>query len=93
MPKVKQFADDRSPAIEEIRKLLEFPDPRIKPLVYLMSSSGIRLDALDYLRWKRVVPIYDGDNQSKIITTKLIVIHVNLNSIILLSHLKRILLS
>lgn len=93
MPKVKQFADDRSPAIEEIRKLLEFPDPRIKPLVYLMSSSGIRLDALDYLRWKRVVPIYDEDNHSKIITTKLIVIHVNLNSIILLSHLKRILLS
>jgi len=46
MPKVKQFGDDRSPTLEEIHKLVEFNDPRIKPLVYLMSSSGVRLGAI-----------------------------------------------
>lgn len=77
MPKVKQFADDRSPTIEEIRKLVEFSDPRIKPLVYLMSSSGIRLGAIDYLRWKDIVPLYDEDDYTKdytkVIAAKLIV--------------------
>jgi integrase len=73
MPKVKQFADDRSPILEEIRKLVEFNDPRIKSLIYLMSSSGIRLGAIDYLRWKDVVSIYDEDDYTKVIAAKLIV--------------------
>lgn len=73
MPKVRQFADDRSPTIEEIRKLVEFNDPRIKPLVYLMSSSGIRLGAINYLRWKDILPIHDEDDSTKVIAAKLIV--------------------
>src|SRR5687768_14850410 len=45
LPNARQSANDRAPTIDEIRKLLEYPDRRIKPIVYTMISSGIRLGA------------------------------------------------
>ena len=51
LPRGKKAADDRAPSIEEIRKLCEYPDRRIKAIIYTMCSSGIRLGAWDYLRW------------------------------------------
>jgi integrase len=45
--------------LEEIRKIIEYPDRRMKPIVYTMVSSGIRLGAWDYLRWEHIYPIYD----------------------------------
>jgi hypothetical protein len=30
LPKIRRFADDRAPTIEEIRKIAEYPDRRIK---------------------------------------------------------------
>jgi integrase len=50
LPKGRKWADDRAPTIEEIRKIVEYPDRRIKPIVYTMVSSGIRLGAWDYFR-------------------------------------------
>jgi hypothetical protein len=43
LPKISRYADDRAPIIEEIQKICEYPDRRIKAIVYVMSSSGIRL--------------------------------------------------
>jgi hypothetical protein len=40
LPKGRQSANDRAPTINEIRKLIEYPDRRIKPIVYTMVSSG-----------------------------------------------------
>ena len=57
LPKGRQWADDRTPSIDEIRKLCEYPDRRIKPLIYTMCYSGIRPGAWDYLRWRNVSPI------------------------------------
>ena len=34
LPKGKQSANDRAPTIQDIRKLIEYPDRRIKPIVY-----------------------------------------------------------
>ncbi|MFL6317593.1 MAG: hypothetical protein ACJ73C_12785, partial [Nitrososphaeraceae archaeon] len=36
LPKGRKAADDRAPTIEEIRKIVEYPDRRIKPIVYTM---------------------------------------------------------
>ncbi|TLX90296.1 MAG: hypothetical protein E6K94_07685 [Thaumarchaeota archaeon] len=57
LPKVRSFANDRAPTIDEIRKMTEYPDRRMKAIVYTMASSGIRLGAWDYLCWKDVEPI------------------------------------
>ena len=70
MPKGKKYANDRAPTIEEIRKMLEYPDRRIKPIIYTMASSGIRLGAWDYLRWRDIFPIIKDD---KIIAAKITV--------------------
>jgi hypothetical protein len=45
LPRVKRYADDRAPTIEEIGKIIEYPDRRIKPIIYTMATSGIRLGA------------------------------------------------
>jgi hypothetical protein len=57
LPKGKSYADDRIPTDEEVQRLLEYPDRRIKTIVYTMTSSGIRLGAWDYLRWGNIKPI------------------------------------
>jgi integrase len=57
LPKGRKFADDRAPTIEEIYRLIEYPDRRIKAIVYTMCSSGIRLGAWDYLLWGHITPI------------------------------------
>ena len=70
LPKSRKYADDRAPTIEEIQQLCEYPDRRIKGIVYTMASSGMRLGAWDYLRWKDIQPI---ERQGKVIAAKIIV--------------------
>ena len=70
LPKIRRYADDRAPTIDEIQQLCEYPDRRIKGIVYTMASSGIRLGAWDYLRWRDIQPI---ESQGKIIAAKIIV--------------------
>ena len=70
LPRGRRYADDRIPTIEELTKLLEYPDRRLKAIIYTMASSGIRLGAWDYLRWGDIRPIeIDG----KIVAAKIIV--------------------
>ena len=57
IPRGKRYADDRAPTIEEIHKIIEYPDRRIKPIVYTMASSGIRVGAWDHLKWSHISPI------------------------------------
>jgi integrase len=70
LPKSRKFADDRAPTIEEITKMLEYPDRRIKAIVYTMASSGIRVGAWDYLKCKHIIPV---QKNGQIIAAKLIV--------------------
>src|SRR5215203_611581 len=71
LPNARQSANDRAPTIEEIKKLLEYPDRRIKPIVYTMISSGIRLGAWDYLKWKHIIPF--KDDKGEVLAGKIIV--------------------
>ena len=57
LPRGRKTADDRAPTIDEIRRIVEYPDRRIKAIVCTMCSSGIRLGAWDYLRWKDIQPV------------------------------------
>jgi len=70
LPRVRKYADDRSPTLEEIRKLIEYPDRRIKAIVLVMSSSGIRLGAWENLKWKHIVPL---ERNGRIVAGKIIV--------------------
>ena len=38
LPRVKRYADDRAPTIEEIQSICEYPNRRIKPIIYVMIS-------------------------------------------------------
>ena len=70
LPKGKKYADDRIPTIEEIRKVVEYPDRRIKAIIYTMASSGIRIGGWDYLQHGHIRPIKtDGE----VVAAKLIV--------------------
>ena len=70
LPKGKRYADDRSPSMEEIRKIIEYPDRRIKSIVYVMISSGIRVGAWDYLKWGNIFPIIRNE---EVVAAKMIV--------------------
>lgn len=61
LPRVREAANDRAPTLEEIQKLVDYPDRRIKPIVYTMVSSGIRIGAFDYLKWKHITPVYENE--------------------------------
>ena len=73
--KCNENAEDRPPSLEEIKKLMEYPDRRMKPIVLTMLSSGIRVGSWDYLKWKHVIPIKEeGKNENNnIIAAKLII--------------------
>jgi len=59
MPSPKRAGQDRTPTIDEIHSIMEFSDVRIKPIVLLMVSSGIRVGAWGYLKRKHVTPLYN----------------------------------
>lgn len=70
LPKERKYADDRAPRIDEIQKLIEYPDRRIKLIISVMVSSGIRLAAWDDLKYKHVQPI---EKEGVIVAAKIIV--------------------
>jgi hypothetical protein len=69
--KARRVSNDRAPTIEEVRKAIQANDRRVKPIILVMCSSGIRVGAWDYLRWKHVIPL--KNDKGDIIATKLIV--------------------
>jgi hypothetical protein len=70
IPEGHKFANDRAPTHEEIGKVIEYPDRRIKPLVLVTCSSGIRIGAWKYLKWKHIEPMKRDD---RIVAAKIIV--------------------
>jgi integrase len=76
IPRRAKAANDRAPEPEEIKKILSYPDRRIKPAALIMESCGCRIGAFDYLNWGNIEPIeknrvmvaarikiYDGTNE------------------------------
>ena len=70
LPKSKNHADDRVPRLDEIQKIIAYPDWRMKAIVCTMASSGIRLGAWDFLLWEHITPI---TRDGKLIAAKIVV--------------------
>ena len=60
IPHGRKFANDRIPTIDEIRKILSYPDRRIRPAVLIMLSSGGRVGMFDHLSYGDISPIMDS---------------------------------
>jgi hypothetical protein len=60
LPRARKWADDRAPTLEEIRMIADYPDRRMKTIVYTMVSSGIRIGAWDFLRWGHIMKLEGG---------------------------------
>jgi hypothetical protein len=71
LPQERQASNDRAPTVEEIQRLVEYPDRRIKAIVYTMISSGIRLGAWDFLQRNHVIPV--SDRSGEIVAAKVII--------------------
>jgi integrase len=71
IPSGSETSNDRIPTLEEIKNMLQYPDRRLKPITYTMLSSGIRIGAWEYLKWKNILPLYNENK--KIIAAKIIV--------------------
>jgi hypothetical protein len=70
LPPKRRFADDRAPTVEEIRKIISYPDMRVEAIVLTMASSGIRVGAWNYLRFRDMKPM---ERDGKIVACRLTV--------------------
>lgn len=70
LPKAKNNADDRVSRLDELQKIMVYPDWRMKAIVCTMASSCIRLGAWDYLVWEHIVPI---SRDGKLVTSKILI--------------------
>jgi hypothetical protein len=77
VPAERHSADIRIPTPEEIKKLLEHQDRRIKPIVFTMLSAGFRVGSWDYLKWKHVIPIFRNHT---IVAAKIILKNTKINN-------------
>jgi integrase len=70
MPKTRKVGSDRAPTVEEVRRMVESADLRLRCAILLLSSTGIRVGAVDTLTWGDVQPVLDG---SEVVAAKLTV--------------------
>jgi hypothetical protein len=73
LPRSSRSADDRAPTLEEVRKIMEYPDRRLPSILTTMVSSGIRIGAWDFLKWGHVEPIFrpNEDGNNKLVAAKI----------------------
>lgn len=69
LPRARRASIDRVPTVEEVKKIVGYPDRRIKPIVCTMISSGIRLGVWDSLRWGDIDAVIRND---KIVASRLV---------------------
>lgn len=60
MPPVRKHGSDRAPTADELKKILDNCDLRMKCIVLLLLSSGVRIGAFDWLKWRDVEPVKFG---------------------------------
>lgn len=74
MPKIRRYALDRVPTLQEIRKILDNSDLRGRALTYVMLTGGVREGAVSYFKvgdYKKLdgcgrLVVYSGDPEQYI---------------------------
>jgi hypothetical protein len=61
LPRSRNYANDRAPTINEIKKITGYPDKTNQANRLSDGFTGIRLGAWDYLKWRHLVPIVRDD--------------------------------
>ncbi|HEY7081656.1 MAG TPA: hypothetical protein VH500_18340 [Nitrososphaeraceae archaeon] len=64
----KRHANDRAPTFDELLKISEYPNRRIKRIIYIMASTRVRLGAWDILQWKHIEPL--TNDEGKVVAAK-----------------------
>jgi len=66
IPEYKKMKKDRAYTHEQIHKLLDFADERLRVVIYILASSGIRIGALPSLRLRNLedtkITVYENTN-------------------------------
>ena len=70
MPRSRKVGSDRAPTVEEVRKMVDGGDLRMRCIILLMCSSGVRVGAFDSLTWGDVEPI---EREGKVAAARLTV--------------------
>jgi len=70
IPRGRRYAVDRAPTLEEIHKIINHPDRRIRGIIFTMCSSAMRLGAWDYLKWGDITPI---THDNKVVAAKIVI--------------------
>jgi len=66
VPSSRKAGQDRAPTQEEVRKIVDVADLRMKCLVLFLCSSGARIGSVPYLRWRDVEEMEaSGQNLAK----------------------------
>ena len=68
--KEKEYGDDRAPTVDELIQIMKYPDRRVRPIVLVMCTSGIRGGAWDYLKWSNILPV---KRNGEIVAAKILV--------------------
>lgn len=66
LPKGRHISNDRAPTRKEIRLALESTDARMRMVIYILASSGIRVGAFNDLKLKHLTNLENGCARLKI---------------------------
>ena len=70
IPEYRKIKKDRAYTHQEIRRMLDFADERLSTVIYILSSTGIRIGALPLLRLRNLednkLTVYESDNEEYI---------------------------
>ncbi|MDV3278656.1 MAG: site-specific integrase [Nitrososphaerales archaeon] len=67
VPSARRAGQDRAPTLEEIRKIVDVADLRMRCLALFLCSSGARIGSVPYLRWRDVEEVEsDGEKLAKV---------------------------
>jgi integrase len=70
IPEYRKIKKDRAYTHQEIHRLLDFADERLRVVIYILASSGIRIGALPSLRLRNLsdnkLVVYENSNEEYI---------------------------